>query len=78
MKRMSLMEQAIKMPNALDSASHGKKSKFKAKSNKFEAKSLSQMYNKFGKKGKMKSLAQMASGYSLKARSKKKFKSVWM
>lgn len=71
MKRMSLMEQAIRMPNALDSASHGKKGKF-------EAKSLSQMYTKFGKKGKMKSLAQMAKGYSLKARSKKKFKSVWM
>jgi hypothetical protein len=66
MKRMSLMEQSIRMPSVLDRAKHGGKGKFKGKS-------LSQMYTKYGKKPRMKSLAEMG-----KAISKKKIKSVWM
>jgi hypothetical protein len=65
MKRISLMEQAVRMPSVLDRAKRGKKGKF-------EGKSLSQMYTKYGKKKKMKSLADMG-----KTISKKKLKSVW-
>jgi hypothetical protein len=61
----NLMYQATKMGSILDTAKHGKKAK--------RARSLSEMYMKYGKKPKMKSLAQMG-----RAISHKKFKSIWM